>query len=90
MSDDEILSLLTEIFRDVFSDDTIVLEPDMTADDVVGWDSMSQVTLATELGFRLRIKFKSAEVGELRSVRQLIDLIRSRLRVAQPNASVGF
>ncbi|WP_428395197.1 acyl carrier protein [Lichenicoccus sp.] len=78
MSDDEILRLLTAIFRDIFDDPAIVLDIDTTADDIPGWDSFSQVTLATELSVRLAMTFKTAEVGALRSVSQLATLIRSR------------
>ena len=87
MSDDEILRLLTEIFRDIFDDPAIVLDVDTTADDIPGWDSLSQVTLATELSFRLGVTFKTAEVGALRSVSQLATLIRSRAAAPHPSAA---
>jgi acyl carrier protein len=79
MTDNEILPRLTEIFREVFDDQTIVLHPETTADDIPGWDSLSQVTLAVEIKHQLNVKLKSAEMGELRSVRQLVDLIKTRL-----------
>lgn len=78
MTEDDILLRLTAIFRDVFGDETIVLRPETTADDIAGWDSMSQVTLAVEVEQRFRLKFKSAEMERMSSVRHLIDLIRSR------------
>ena len=87
MSDDEILRLLTEIFRNVFDDPAIVLDFDTTADDIPGWDSFSQVTLATELSFRLGVTFKTAEVGALRSVSQLAALIRSRPSAVRSSAA---
>jgi acyl carrier protein len=79
MTDDEIQSRLTGIFRDVFDDQTIVLQPETTADDIPGWDSLSQVTLAVEIKHQLKVTLKTAEMGELRSVRQLIELIKARL-----------
>jgi acyl carrier protein len=81
MTDDEILTQLTDVFRDVFADDAIVVRPQTTADDIPDWDSMSQVTLAVEVEHRFGVKFKSAEMEELRSVRELIDLIKRRLAV---------
>lgn len=83
MTDDEILPRLTGIFREVFDDPTIVLHPDTTADDIAGWDSLSQVTLAVEIKHQLKVKLKSAEMGELRSVRQLVGLIKERLAKEQ-------
>lgn len=76
MTNDEILAQLTDVFREVFADDTIVVQPQTTADDIPDWDSMSQVTLAVEVEHRFGVKFKSAEIERLRSVRELIDLIK--------------
>jgi acyl carrier protein len=72
---DEVLPKLTELFRDVFDNQAIVLRPETTADDIAGWDSMSQVRLAVEIEHRFNIKIKSAEMEEMRSVRGLLALI---------------
>ena len=45
MTDDAIYAGLTEIFRDFLADDTIVLTPETTADDVEGWDSSSHINI---------------------------------------------
>jgi acyl carrier protein len=82
LSDNDILAQLTEIFRDVFDDQTLVPEMNMTADDIPEWDSMSQVTLAVEVEHHFKVKFKSAEMEELRSVRDLVELIKSRATAA--------
>jgi acyl carrier protein len=72
---DEVLPKLTALFRDVFDNQAIVLRPETTADDIAGWDSMSQVRLAVEIEHRFNIKIKSAEMEEMRSVRGLLALI---------------
>jgi acyl carrier protein len=56
MTEAEIYGGLTEIFRDIFDDDTLVLKPEMTADDVPEWDSHNHISIivATEVRFRLR------------------------------------
>jgi len=38
---------LTDVFRNVFDDDTIVIIPETTADDIEGWDSLSHVLNST-------------------------------------------
>jgi len=78
LSDSEILKRLTPIFRNVFDDQSLDPIPEMTADGIAGWDSMSQVTLAVEVEHVFGVKFRSAEMDELRSVRELIELIKSR------------
>jgi acyl carrier protein len=77
MTDNEILMGLTDVFRDIFEDDTIVLTMDTTAEDVEQWDSMSQVTLTVEIEHRFHVKIRSAEMEEMQSVAGLISLIRS-------------
>jgi acyl carrier protein len=77
MTNDEILLGLTDIFRDVFEDDSIVLTPETTADDVEQWDSMSQVTLTVEIEHRFHVKIRSSEMEDMRSVAGLMGLIRS-------------
>ena len=88
MTDNEILLRLTGIFRDVFDDPAIVLDLDTTADDVPGWDSMSQVTLAIEIEHSLSVKFRAAEMEALCSIRQLVELIRPRLPTSTAGAPV--
>lgn len=56
--------------------------PETTADDIAGWDSMSQVRLAVEVEHRFTIKIKSAKMEEMRSVRGLLALIRERPTMA--------
>ncbi len=48
---------LQDIFREVFDDPELALRPEMTAQDIYGWDSLSNMTLmmAIELKFGLKI-----------------------------------
>ena len=54
MGDAEIYFKLTEIFRDIFDDDTIILLPETTAADIPEWDSVNHInlTVAAESAFR--------------------------------------
>jgi acyl carrier protein len=79
MMNEEILPQLTNLFREIFSDQLPDLRLEMTSDDIPEWDSMSQVTLAVEIEDRFHIKLRSAEMAELRNIQQLVDLIMARL-----------
>lgn len=48
---------LQAIFREVFDDPELVLRPEMTAQDIYGWDSLSNMTLmlAIETHFKIKI-----------------------------------
>jgi acyl carrier protein len=45
MSADSVVARLTELFREVFDDDSIVLHRELTASDIEGWDSMAHLRL---------------------------------------------
>ena len=72
-------SALTQVFHDVFDDDTIVLRPDLTASDVDGWDSLAHVRLLLTVERKFGIKFNAVEAGKLKNVGELTQLIESKL-----------
>jgi acyl carrier protein len=78
MQEAEIYSGLTNIFHDIFNDDSIVLRPDLTADDIADWDSFSHNNLIVTIESRYGIKFKTAELESLRNVGQLASLIGAK------------
>jgi len=69
-----IMEKLTGIFRTVFDNEEINLWPEMTANDVDGWDSLSHVNLilSVEKGFGIRFSQK-----ELLTFKNVGDLARS-------------
>lgn len=70
---DDIDSRLTEVFRTAFSDESIELRPEMTADDIPAWDSVTHIQLifAVEEEFGIQLSMKDLEglddVGSLRA-----------------------
>jgi acyl carrier protein len=77
-NEDEIRTRLTQVFHEVFDDDTIVIKDETTADDIDEWDSLSHISLvlATEKEFGVRLK--AAEVGNLADVGAMIRLLVER------------
>jgi acyl carrier protein len=70
---------LNQIFCMVFDDDTIQIRPDMTANDVDGWDSLSHVNLITTIEAKFTIRFTQKELLKQRSVGDLIADIERKL-----------
>ena len=68
-----------QIFCMVFDDDTIQLRPDMTANDVDGWDSLSHVNLITTIEAKFTIRFTQKELLKQRNVGDLIADIERKL-----------
>lgn len=73
-----VLQELTELFRDLFDDDSLELNDDTTADQVEGWDSQMHVMLIVAAEQRFGIKFRTAELESLRNVGQFVQLIESK------------
>jgi acyl carrier protein len=65
---------LTEVFREVFDDPELNLRPEMTANDVDGWDSLSHVNLIVAIETRFKIRFSQKELLTFKTVG---DLMRS-------------
>lgn len=73
-----IMDSLTEVFRSVFEDNSIVLNPETTANDVEGWDSLSHVVLIMAIENRYKIKFSYKELLTLKNVGDLLKSIESK------------
>jgi acyl carrier protein len=69
---------LTQVFHDVFDDESIVVHPELTADDVDEWDSLTHIRLVIAVEKTFGLKFSAAEVERLRNVGDLVTLIESR------------
>jgi acyl carrier protein len=78
MTQQEIYPRLTKIMRDVFDDDDLVVTPELTANDVEGWDSVSHITLIVAIEEAFGIKFKSAELEKMKNVGQLVEQIEKK------------
>ena len=79
MDQPAIYANLTQIFRAILENDGIVLMAETTADDVPGWDSMNHIFLVVEIERQLGIKFRTAEMEELKNVGELVQLIATKL-----------
>jgi acyl carrier protein len=79
MNTTEILEQLTEIFRQIFDNNAIVLTPETTAADIAEWDSFNHINIIVAVEVHFGIKFQTAETEELKNVCHLIELIQQKL-----------
>jgi len=79
MQQQDIYAQLTNIFHDLFDDDTIILSPALTAAGVPEWDSFNHINLVVAVESRFGIKFQTAELESMHTVGHLADLIQSKL-----------
>jgi acyl carrier protein len=78
METNEIVSRLTPIFRDVFSDDTLAVNESMTAADVPTWDSLSNINMIIAVEKAFGVKFSIKDVRNLKNVGELLELIKRK------------
>jgi len=78
MTNEEIKLRLTPIFRELFSDDTLVVSEKMTANDVVKWDSLSHIDLICAIERAFGVKFSIKDARSMKNVGELIGLLRKK------------
>ena len=75
----ELQDRLNEIFCEVFDDDDIKIAPEMTANDIDGWDSLSHVNLIVAIETKFKIRFNQKELLTLRNVGDLLNCTRNKI-----------
>ena len=78
MDRDAVLKTIGEVFEDVMDVDPDVVTEDSTGDDIEDWDSLSHVRLMVAVERKFEIRFSNAEIEDMKSVRDLIDLILAK------------
>jgi acyl carrier protein len=63
----------------VFDDPDLTPTREMTAEDVSEWDSLSHVRLMLTIERVFRVKFTASQVGNLKNVGDLMDLLQTKL-----------
>ena len=73
---DQILERLTNVFQDVFDDDSIVLTENSTADEIEEWDSLNQIKIILACEKEFNIKLNARDINTLENVGAMLDHLR--------------
>jgi acyl carrier protein len=79
MAGQAIQDKLTGIFREILGDPTLVLRPAMTQADIAGWDSFNNASLIAAIEKEFGVRFRTAELQELKTVGNYFGLLRAKL-----------
>lgn len=79
MNKNEIVEKLTIVFHEVFSDNNIVLNDDMTAADVEKWDSLTHMLMISTIEEQFGVKFKLKELNKLKKVGDIVGILQEKL-----------
>ena len=77
MSEEHRLVEINDIFCEVLNDFSIKLNPDSTAEDVDGWDSLTHMMIITAVEVKYGLEFKLAEVMKFRNIGDLLECIKA-------------
>lgn len=77
----ELIDRLNEIFCEVFDDDDIKISPQMTANDIDGWDSLSHVNLIVTIETKFNFRFSQKELLTFKNIGDLLNSIQSKITI---------
>lgn len=75
MTTKEVLAKLQPIFEDVFDEEGMSITRETSAKDIEDWDSLSQIRLTAAIEKSFGIKFAFGELGSLRNIGEMADVI---------------
>ena len=79
MTQEDILSKVQNIFRDVLDEENISLTSQTTANDIEEWDSLTHIQLVVAIEKSFKIKFTSKEILSWKNVGEMGETIHAKL-----------
>ena len=77
---DDVLARVQEVFRAELDDEDLVIAPDTSQRSLKAWDSLAHIRLVSGIENEFDIQFSLAEIEQIASVRQFVQLIGERSR----------
>ena len=77
---DDVLARVQEVFRAELDDEDLVIAPDTSQRNLKAWDSLAHIRLVSGIENEFDIQFSLAEIEQISSVRQFVQLIGERSR----------
>ncbi len=68
MTQEQVIAEISEIFKDVLDDDSIVLTETTTAQDIEDWDSLNHIQLVVAVERKFKVKFTTGEIQSWKNV----------------------
>jgi acyl carrier protein len=73
------LKTLEPIFQNVFSDNSIRINRNTTANDILDWDSLTHMDLIVNIENSFNFKFSFKEIMEFENIGDMVDTINKHL-----------
>lgn len=79
MAENDVVARMNKVFREVFDNPEIEIFDEMTASDVVGWDSFSHINLITSIEIEFDLEFTQQEAFGFKTVGELKEAILKKV-----------
>jgi acyl carrier protein len=79
-SSDGVLARVQDVFRAELDDEDLLIAPDTSQRNLKAWDSLAHIRLVSGIENEFDIQFSLAEIEQITSVRQFVQLIEERSR----------
>jgi len=75
MERSQVIKILGKILEEIIDNSQVLLSDESTKDDVVGWDSLTNIQFVVEIEKKFNLRFSSEEMIGWKSVREMVDCI---------------
>jgi acyl carrier protein len=75
-----ILARVQDVFRAELDDEDLVIGPETSQKNLKAWDSLAHIRLVSGLESEFDIQFSLAEIEQITSVRQFVQVVQERSR----------
>jgi acyl carrier protein len=77
---DHVFARVQEVFRAELDDEDLVIALDTSQRNLKAWDSLAHIRLVSGIENEFDVQFNLAEIEQIISVRQFVQLIQERLQ----------
>lgn len=78
MTNEEVITQIEPIFRDVLDQPGLKLTAESNAGNVDDWDSLAHISIVSAVEKQFKIKFTLAELQTLKNVGDMAELVRKK------------
>ena len=79
MSREQLFEKVQEIFRDIFDDQSLIINDSTSSSDIDDWDSLNHINLVVAIENDIEIKFNFEELATLKDVGAMLDLMMIKI-----------
>ena len=80
MTREQVFFEVQDIFRDIFDDESLIINDSTSADDIEEWDSLNHINLVSAIEKEFKIHFALGELESLKDVGDMIDIMLEKLK----------